>query len=70
MLLLLHIHHASIFESPLDNVGVGAGALDPFRLFQGGPEVGKVLQLDVMPDVGEGSLDDGTFEDRRGGGNC
>lgn len=63
MLLLLHIHHGSILESPLDNVGVGAGALDPFRLFQGGPKVGKVLELDVVPDVGEGSLDDGTFED-------
>ena len=51
MLLLLDLENVAILECPLDNVGLRAGSLDVFGLVQRRPELGKVLQLDVVPDV-------------------
>lgn len=67
MLLLLDLQDLAILESPLHDIGVNAGALDRLALGEGGPEVGKVLELDHVPDVGEGCGDNGGFRD--GGGS-
>ena len=67
MLLLLDLELGAVLEGPLDDVGVVGGALDKLGLGQGGPEVGEVLQPDVVPDVGERRLDDGALHHRSGG---
>lgn len=69
MLLLLDLKHVSILESPLDDVGLGRRTLDVFGLVQCRPEFGKILELDVVPDVGQGCLDDGSLVDGGGGGD-
>lgn len=64
VLLLLHLNSTTILEGPLDDIGVLADALDELRRLEGGPEVGKVLELDLVPDVREGSLNDGALQHR------
>ena len=49
VLLLLHFEDSAILEGPLDDVGLLAGALDELALGDGGPELGEVLELDVVP---------------------
>jgi hypothetical protein len=71
VLLLLDIQHGAVLEGPLDDVGVVRGALVDLGLGERRPEVGKVLQLDVVPDVRERGLDDGALDHagrRRDGG--
>ena len=53
MLLLLNLNDGAVLESPLDNIGLLAGALDVLRGAEGRPELGEVLDLDEVPDVGE-----------------
>lgn len=71
VLLLLDLNDTSVLESPPDHIGVLAGALDDLRGLERGPELVKVLELDVVPHVGEGSLDDGALQHGgRGGNSC
>lgn len=63
VLLLLDFEDGSILEGPLDDVGVGRHAFDPLALLEGSVELGEVLKLDEVPDIGEGRLDDGRLED-------
>lgn len=69
MLLLLDLNDGAVLESPLDNVGLLAGALDVLRRAEGRPELGEVLDLDEVPDVGERGADDGRLADGGGGGD-
>lgn len=70
MLLLLHLVDGAILEGPLEDVGLVAGAgSDRLGLVEGGPEFAKVLQLDEVPDFGEGRLDDDALENGGGSGN-
>lgn len=69
VLFLLNFEDGAILEGPLDNVGVGRGALDELALVELGPELGEVLELDEVPDMGEGRLDDDGLDDRGGGGD-
>lgn len=65
MLLLLDLQNGTILESPLDDISLRRNtALDVLALFQGGPEVAEVLELDQVPDIAELGLDDGGFGDR------
>ena len=43
VLLLLHLKLGTIFEGPLDDVGIVTSTLHPLTTFQGGPPVGEVL---------------------------
>jgi hypothetical protein len=67
VLLLLDLNDGAVLESPLDNVGLLAGALDVLRRAEGRPELGEVLNLDEVPDVGERGADDGRLADGGGG---
>lgn len=69
MLLLLDIEDGTIFEGPAGNVSLAADTLDELRRLQGGPEVGEVVQLDVVPDMGQRGADDGALGDRCGRGD-
>lgn len=69
VLLLLDLNDGAVLESPLDNVGLLAGTLDVLRRAEGRPELGEVLDLDEVPDVGERGADDGRLADGGGGGN-
>lgn len=69
MLLLLDLKHGAILESPSDDVRVWRCALDPFTFLKGRVELGKVLELDKVPDVAEGSLNDGRLNDKVGHGD-
>lgn len=70
VLLLLDLVDAAVGEGPLEDVRLLADVLDDLRLGEGGPELGKVLQLDEVPDLGERRLDDNALEDGGGGGNA
>lgn len=70
MLLLLYLENRLVFERPLDNVGLVGGSLDPLALLELRPELAEVLELDEMPDVGEGRLDDGRLADEGRGGDA
>lgn len=70
VLLLLDFKNGAILESPLDNVGLGRGSLDPFALVEGRVKVAEVLELDEVPDVAEGGLNDGGLDDRGGSGDA
>lgn len=63
VLLLLDLNDGAVLESPLDNVGLLAGVLDVLRRAEGRPELGEVLDLDEVPDVGERGADDGRLAD-------
>jgi hypothetical protein len=67
VLLLLNLEDGTVLEGPLDDVGVGRRALDPFGGFEGRVELREVLELDEVPDVAEGGLNDGGLDDRGGG---
>ena len=70
VLLLLDLEDSTVLEGPLDNVSVWGASLYPFTLAQGRVELGKVLQLDEVPDVTKRGLNDGRLEDRGGSGNA
>lgn len=55
VLLLLDLNDGAILEGPSDNVRLVAGALDVLAALEGGPELAEFLELDKVPDVGEGS---------------
>jgi hypothetical protein len=69
VLLLLDLNDRAVLESPLDNVGLLVGVLDVLRRAEGRPELGEVLDLDEVPDVGERGADDGRLADGGGGGD-
>jgi hypothetical protein len=69
VLLLLDLNDGAVLEGPLDNVGLLRGALDVLGAGEGRPELGEVLDLDQMPDVGQRGADDGRLADRGGGGD-
>ena len=69
MLLLLDLKGLAILECPLDNVGLGRSALDELALLELRPELAEVLELDQVPDIAEGCVDDGRLADRGGGGD-
>ena len=69
VLLLLDLKLGAVLEGPLDNVGLLAGTLDVLRGAEGRPELGEVLDLDQVPDVGERGADDGRLADGGGGGD-
>lgn len=54
MLLLLDLNDGAVLEVPLDNVGLLRGTLGVLGLLEGRPELVEVLELDEVPDVGEG----------------
>lgn len=70
MLFLLDLQHGAILEGPTGDVGLAADALDKIRRLEGRPEVGELVELDVMPDVGQWGADDAALENRGRGGNC
>lgn len=51
--LLLNLNNGTILESPLDNVSLLAGSLDKLAALKVAIELGEVLELDEVPDVGE-----------------
>lgn len=60
MLLLLHIHDRPVLERPLDDIRLWRCVFDAaLALRQRGPEVGKVGQLDEVPDGAERCFDHG-----------
>lgn len=60
MLLLLHLQHGAILERPLHDIGILRGALNPLALVKLRPEIGKVLELEEVPDIaGVGGDDSG-----------
>jgi hypothetical protein len=69
VLLLLDLNDGAVLESPLDNVGLLRGALDVLGAAEGRPELGEVLDLDQVPDVGQRGADDGRLADGGGGGD-
>ena len=69
MLLLLDLKNLTVLEGPLNNVGLGGGALDPVALLELGPELAEVLELDQVPDGAEGRVDDGGLADGGGSGD-
>ena len=69
MLLLLDLKNLTVLEGPLDNVGLGGGALDPVALLELGPELAEVLELDQVPDGAERRVDDSGLADGGGGGD-
>lgn len=70
VLLLLDVQNGAVLEGPLDDVGLGAGALDHLALLELAPEGGELLELDEVPDGAEGGLDDGRLADGGGCGNA
>ena len=70
VLLLLHFKNGAILERPLDDVGLVRCSLDPLALLELGPELAEVLELDEVPDVAEGRLDDRRLADKGGGGDA
>lgn len=69
VLLLLDLEGLAVLECPLDDVGLRRGALDEFALLKLRPELAEVLELDQVPDIAEGCVDDGRLADRGGGGD-
>ena len=69
VLLLLDLNDRAVLESPLDNIGLLVGVLDVLRRLEGRPELGEVLDLDQVPDVGQRGADDGRLADGGGGGD-
>lgn len=69
VLLLLDLKGLAVLECPLDDVSLGRGSLDKLALLKLRPELAEVLELDQVPDIAEGSVDDGRLADGGGGGN-
>jgi hypothetical protein len=69
VLLLLHLKNLAILERPLDDIRLLRGALDVLALLQLGPELAEVLELDQVPNVAEGRVDDGRLADEGGCGD-
>lgn len=63
MSLLLHLENSAVLERPLDDIRLGRAALDPLALVEGRVELAEVLELDEVPDVAEGGVDDGGLGD-------
>jgi hypothetical protein len=69
VLLLLDLDDGAVLEGPLDNVGLLRRTLDVLGAAEGRPELGEVLDLDQVPDVGQRGADDGRLADGGGGGD-
>ena len=69
MLLLLDLEGLAVLECPLNDVGLGRGALDEFALLELRPELAEVLELDQVPDIAEGCVDDGRLANGGGSGD-
>jgi hypothetical protein len=69
VLLLLDLDGTAILEGPLDYVGLLGYTLDELALLESRPELAEVLELDQVPDIAEGCLDDGRLADGGGGGD-
>ena len=66
MLLLLNVLHSAVLESPFHDIRLMRSPFNMVTLVKLGPEMVEVLELDQMPDIGEGSVDDGGFSDGSG----
>ena len=69
MFLLLDLEGLAVLECPLNDVGLGRGALDEFALLELRPELAEVLELDQVPDIAEGCVDDGRLANGGGSGD-
>jgi len=69
VLLLLDLDRRAVLESPFDNISLFGRALDEFALLESRPELAEVLELDQVPDIAEGRLDDGRLADGGGSGD-
>lgn len=69
VLLLLDLKSLAVLECPLNNVGLRGGTLDELALLELRPELAEVLELDEVPDIAEGCVDDGRLADRGGSGD-
>jgi len=69
VLLLLDLEGLTVLKCPLDDVSLGRGSLDELALLKLRPELAEVLELDQVPDIAEGSVDDGRLADGGGSGN-
>jgi hypothetical protein len=69
VLLLLDLEGLAVLECPLNDVGLGRGALDKLTLLELRPELAEVLELDQVPDIAEGCVDDGRLADGGGSGD-
>jgi hypothetical protein len=67
--LLLDLDSRAVLESPFDYIGLIGRALDEFALLKSRPELAEVLELDQVPDIAEGRLNDGRLADGGGGGD-
>ena len=70
VLILLDLQDVTIIECPADDVGLCAGTLDIVRALDRRPELAKVLELDVVPNVRERCADDCRLLDGGAGGNA
>jgi hypothetical protein len=68
--LLLDLNGRAVLEGPLDHIGLIRGSLHELALLEGRPELAEVLELDQVPDIAEGGLDDSRFADGGGGGDA
>lgn len=64
MFFLFDFEHGTVLECPADNVRLGRGPLHPLTAGQLGPKIGKLVELDEVPDLAKLGLDDGRFGDR------
>lgn len=69
VLLLLDLEGLAVLECPLNDVGLGRSALDELALVELRPELAEVLELDQVPDIAEGCVNDGRLADRGGSGD-
>ena len=69
MFLLLDLEGLAVLECPLNDVGLGRGALDEFALLKLRPELAEVLELDQVPDIAEGCVDDSRLANGGGSGD-
>jgi hypothetical protein len=68
VLFLLDLNDGSVLEGPFDHIGLIRGSLDELALVECRPELAEVLELDQVPDIAEGRLDDsGLANGGRGG---
>lgn len=69
MLFLLHIKDSLVGEGPSDDISLRRRVLDELASRKLAPEGREVLELDEVPDLSEGSFNDGGFRDEGGGGD-
>ena len=69
MLVLLDLNLGAVLEGPPHHVRFVADALDVLGALNGAPELGKVGQLDKVPDVREWGANHGALDHLVGGGD-